>query len=1058
MGVIGGSTKGAAGLEPFYSFRSRLVDEVVRDLIGPSHPLDDEVITDAPITRYIAGILYPSSSDTISPTDDVDVPDEGPDGDTPDPPVAMANVRYPSSFGLTFSIDTSVADAVHVLGKAARYEPLHASGESSVQTPAARWRRIPILLPEIDLPVAEIEIGKRIDLADGAQLYYRVRIPKPPISIVTVVMVNARPHTVGRLRDAESLFQVGIDVTAPDANSAPFVELPGSIAFGSDDDLRAYSLLYRHAKSYAVGHGCGVRWESNSEAQGATRLTTTFAPDFELELSDSNPEVVSRALSMQFAARQDRREVVDALAELCAGYADWIGSQETEATKLEPKFASIARDLLSACKEALARMRDGVDLLKQDEQTWAAFKLANEAMLRVRARADWLKEGRPTSEPTAGPDHSWRPFQLAFILLCLRGIAEPRHNDRDLADLLWFPTGGGKTEAYLGLIAFTTFLRRLRNPGGGGGVTALMRYTLRLLTIQQFERATLLICTCESLRRVRPELGNVPISIGLWVGEGSTPNTLVDARASLQKIRQGAGVADKNPMQLQSCPWCGTGLDADKYLMGQSPDRLIIACRNEACEFRHELPVNVVDQDIYRVRPSLLVATTDKFASLPWRPETGQIFAIGSGDPPPDLIIQDELHLISGPLGTLAGLYETAIDYLCTREGVRPKVVASTATIRRARQQTKNLFDREVKQFPPNGLDARNSYFAVQAGRAEKGTRLYVGFMAPGTSQTTLLVRTYAAVLQKAAELPAPSAIKDPYWTLVGYFNSLRVLSGARMQVQDDVGDRIGQLAAASGRPARLLENAIVELTSRESSTNIPAHLMNMAVPLPNQATLDVILATNMISVGVDVNRLGLMVVMGQPQGTSEYIQATSRVGRQFPGLVFTLFNGARSRDRSHYESFVTYHSALYRQVESTSVTPFSARARDRALHAVLVALARLTNPPLAANQGARGVDACLDALRELADLILRRVQQIDPVEQQAVRRELDGVIAAWRERAGEVPKLVYSSVEHPETALMVDASSSTLEDDQFRTLRSLRDVDVSTGLWLVKNVGPRQG
>jgi ATP-dependent helicase YprA (DUF1998 family) len=416
------------------------------------------------------------------------------------------------------------------------------------------------------------------------------------------------------------------------------------------------------------------------------------------------------------------------------------------------------------------------------------------------------------------------------------------------------------------------------------------------------------------------------------------------------------------------------------------------------------------------------------------------------------LIVQDELHLISGPLGTLAGLYETAIDFLCTEQGRPPKVIASTATIRRAQHQTRGLFTREMRQFPPPGIDANDSWFAVEAPPDRKGTRLYVGLMAPGASPATLMIRAYASLLQSAAEGAGSEQSRDPYWTLVGYFNSLRVLAGARMQVQDDVGDRL-QLIARDGGPRPLDPDARIELTSRESSSAIPAHLKRMEKAYPDTDALDVILATNMISVGVDIDRLGLMVVMGQPQSTSEYIQSTSRVGRQHPGLVVTLLNAGRSRDRSHYESFKSYHSALYRQVESTSVTPFSPRARDRALHAVLISLARLTIPGLADNDAAGAVAHHRAELELLIGYILARVEAVDPEAVLPAENELRRILAAWEQRAATVPNLKYSSFKDIDKTLLLDAArAAEAQIGTLPTLWSLRDVDQESNLFLVRN------
>ncbi|KAB7757801.1 hypothetical protein MPHL43072_14340 [Mycolicibacterium phlei DSM 43072] len=322
--------------------------------------------------------------------------------------------------------------------------------------------------------------------------------------------------------------------------------------------------------------------------------------------------------------------------------------------------------------------------------------------------------------------------------------------------------------------------------------------------------------------------------------------------------------------------------------------------------------------------------------------------------------------------------------------------------------------------------------------------------MSPGKSQTTLLVRVYAALLQYANVIPGEPADRDPYWTLVGYFNSLRVLAGARMQVQDDVEERIDLLA--DDEATRRILNDPIELTSRASSVDIPGYLKRMRLAYPDPNALSVILATNMISVGVDIDRLGLMTMMGQPQSTSEYIQSTSRVGRQHPGLVVTIYNAARSRDRSHYESFLPYHSALYREVESTSVTPFSPRARDRGLHAVLVALVRHTVPGLHQNNDAANIAAHKAEVEQLRDLILERVRHIDVAEVEPTRAELNQFISMWLRRACEEQKLVYANREHPEHALLIEAAEDTENlPDVMPTLWSLRDVDRTSNLYLTR-------
>jgi hypothetical protein len=1047
--------------DDFYAFRARLVDAVRRDLVGPPDSSNEEVIEDPPFAKYICGVLYPQAAASLDEDQDIDIEDQEDDEVYADPPVAMAHIRYPSSMGISFAVDPVVSKTLRIEVDAARYRPIEE--EPAAESPrrrrrpiSSRWQRLPLSINPIPLEIDQPLSRTLEEISPGLEVFARVRVPDEDGRVsVTIVAVNTLTLERGDfLKDAKSFFQVQIRVSAPGATRGVFVERPDARLRGTDEDLRLYRLLYRHAHTFAIGHGCSADWTLDSDDDArATEIRSETIPRYALRLADNNDALPS--YPMKTLAEGDQRDVLEVLAGLCDQYDAWITAAGAEAEELPADLAALAATQLgdqTGCRSALNRMRAGITKLRTDVLAWEAFRLANSAMLQQRARSEWLKQ-KGAGGPTLDESHVWRPFQIAFILLCIPGITNGDSEDRRIADLLWFPTGGGKTEAYLGLIAFTTFLRRLRDPKCAG-VTALMRYTLRLLTIQQFERACLLICSCEAIRRSRTGLGTTPISIGLWVGRDATPNNCEQARASLVLLQQGQPVFRMNPMQLQACPWCGEKLTVANYLLrpGSQPC-VVIACGTTGCEFKDGLPAYVVDETIYALRPTLLISTVDKFASLPWIEETANLFNLNSpNERPPDLIIQDELHLISGPLGTLTGLYETAIDFICSRRGPIPKVIASTATIRRASSQVRCLFNREVRQFPPPATDGRYSFFAEEASPEKKGTRMYVGLMSPGTSHATLLVRVYAALLQFCQDLPASDRVKDPYWTLVGYFNSLRVLGGAQLQVQDDVNDRITLLASEAGTVERSIgEDRQIELSSRVASTDIPDSLQRMNVSLPNPDTLDVILATNMISVGVDINRLGLMVVMGQPQATSEYIQATSRVGRQYPGLCLVLFNAARSRDRSHYESFVAYHSALYRQVESTSVTPFSSRARDRGLHAVLVSMARMCSVAFRSNAGAANTQTLAEDLRAFTDAIAARVQAIAAAEDQATRRQLDELLARWRAEAGNVTNLVFRDFRNPARALLVSADDNDQQtENKFPTLWSLRDVDASSDLYLV--------
>ncbi|WP_166029042.1 helicase-related protein [Streptomyces chilikensis] len=1056
-----------------YEARDSLVTQLRRDLMGPGAP--DEVLThDAPITTYPIGVLFPRPADeraaeaTASDNreQEADVAPEVRRGDAEErgleAGVSLANDRRPSSMGLTFAVDPSVSRTVVVAVEAAMYEPVDEAGNTMVvKRSTARstsdqrenWRRKPLELPEVEIDVTRPDMTRH-DLAEGIQLRALVRRPAATGTVtVTVTLVNELKVSERELQDAYSLFQPRVTVTAPGGVEA-FVERPAPLG-AVDSEQAASRLLHRHAPTFAAGHGCAAAWDwtpppigaSMTERAAVSEVRTEFVPAYEVLLTDSNPEIDDAALTMHGLATRPDADVFAALEGLASGYAEWIAGKRAEAKHLAgTSFAEAAEAQLEACDTALRRIRNGIRVLREDPTVLRAFRLANEAMAKQRARGVWVRNGRhgvPDVETGR-----WRPFQISFMLLCLEGIVDPGHDDREVADLLWFPTGGGKTEAYLGLIAFTTFLRRMRKGASGAGVTVLMRYTLRLLTLQQFERATLLICAMEQLRQEHAgTLGQEEISIGMWVGQSATPNDLVTADDSLKELRKGKeGLQEKNPVQLHACPWCGTKLDAYQYEVDLEAKRMHVRCPDSTCDFARGLPVHLVDESVYHWHPTLIIATVDKFASMPWRPKTAALFNRdrADGTPPPELIVQDELHLISGPLGTLTGLYETAVDVLAEQ----PKVVASTATIRRAADQGLALFNRAVQQFPPAGLDSRDSWFAVETPREQKASRQYVGLLTPSTSQSTLLIRTYATLLHQAQRAATTETVRDAYWTLVGYFNSLRLLAAAELQVHDDVVAYLEYLAQRDEMPTRRIREQ-TELTSRANSSEVPRRLKQIEKKLPHEETVDVLLATNMISVGVDVDRLGLMAVMGQPQTTAEYIQATSRVGRAHPGLVAVMLNSARSRDRSHYENFQHFHSALYREVESTSVTPFSSRARERGLHAVVVALARILIPEAADNAAAGHIERYKDRLyEEILPLLRDRVRSVNDEEVKNTEKDFEDFVEWWHGTAAANGGLYFERRPGQKAPALLNAFDEKATDS-WPTLWSLRDVDAESALFL---------
>jgi hypothetical protein len=850
-----------------------------------------------------------------------------------------------------------------------------------------------------------------------------------------------------------------LTVCVANPEGARFVPRPIDTALASGDhDAQVSALIYRDKSEYAVGHTCSATWSVNEGEVG--EVSTTWVPRCHVPSMSANGHAlfektrteldVSDAFEAAALHQADKAKLRTMLEVIPKAYETWLDEQEADVL---PSISSkalgdigslrgIALESLKRARMLVSRLRGGIELIDSDARVRLAFQLSQQAMAR---QAKWRNANRPLV---------WRPFQLAFQLLNLAGVADPSHPERDVMDLLWFPTGGGKTEAYLGLSAFTLFHRRLRDGDeshGGRGVSIIMRYTLRLLTMQQFERAAAMVIACESIRLENASLGlgDSEFGVGLWVGNNTTPKTVKKARSD--------GSEMKNAKQLLKCPCCQSKLRWDE-VGGNAP--FIVACRGRGCTLpealRDALPVYTIDELVYEKQPSLLFGTVDKFAQIVRNEQTVNLFGAGLC-PPPELIIQDELHLISGPLGTLFGLYEAAIDRICEWNGRPAKVIGSTATIRRAEDQVRRLFNREVEQFPPPVLNASDSCFAITD--PELPGRVYLGVTTAGRSPKFTLQAASAALLQRTTEQAVvPKAHRDPWWTLLIYFNSLRELGGALVMMHDDVPASCNVLSSLHGTVSA--ESGLgtpKELTSRIESGDIPKEidLLCKSWKVAHEGTDDqqdirTVLATNMVSVGVDIPRLGLMVVNGQPKSMSEYIQASSRVGRNdVPGLILTVYTAHRPRDLSHFESFQTWHQALYRSVEATSVTPFAPRARDRALHATMVALMRHLIRDLRPNEDSpKRFSDFQDEVAVLQEWLLDRIDEVDPRERCESKAEIERF---WRRWCAS-KRTFYWNERHLPQSLLVGAEKAAMLRAKGKKTRgahptpnSLRTVEAST-------------
>jgi hypothetical protein len=1138
--------------------RAEFEQLIVDDLYGPAGGDEEQLADLRPSERYLVGMLAPKGTLAADPERQDDARVEQTDGEEalPDAPAAPAAL-FPASKGLSFAVPRE-ADGLVVTATWGHYSRLEVEAAAPADTvpptldeaagaPAAAvgkgtvrvWQRRPAggSVP-LSLPVDGGEVGPLVPDPEFPEVVITGRASlRDEHLLVSLFLVNEQPQQKMN-KDERWLFQAEFSVAA--ADGAPVLvgrdrvlgERTVTASHREQDEMAQLDMLYRDHVEFAVGHGTAVTaTPSPDDPRRAVRVGTESIPRYEVPRTDPPavdefdvPGLADVVLDMAVLAQAAPADLAGMVAPLVGAYEAWLDQQEQRLDEpgLQQHLGSAAKSLADA-RVIAGRLRAGVDVLASDPEAQEAFGFANWSMWQQRVRALAADRRRRTGDPLeeclalmdVPGNRSWRPFQLAFLLLNLPSLTDPLSSERTsarLVDLLFFPTGGGKTEAYLGLTAYTFAIRRLQGDrfglDGRDGVAVLMRYTLRLLTAQQFQRAAALVAACEVRRR---ELAKgderwtgTPFRIGLWVGGSLTPNTFDSADQMVGGARmggKGGGVGRATPLQLVSCPWCGSSLgltsdvQADTVLW-----RTLVYCSDKFgdCPFteageerdglrREGIPVVTVDDEIYRLLPSLIISTADKFAQLPWQGQLHLLFgkvsrrctrhgyrspdldksgsheekdshnASGSFpraetvdvEPlrPPDLIIQDELHLISGPLGSMTGLYETAIDLLATWKvdgvDVAPKVIASTATVRRAADQAHALFGRRLAVFPPPVLDVGSNFFSVQRPTAFDPAdpdarwaagRLYMGVCGFGSRLKSVQARVFMTLLAAGKRLfDRYGDDADPYLTMVGYYSALRELAGGRRLVDDDVRSRL-YAAERRGLGKRTLR-VVEELTSRKASTDIPAILDQLGQPFtkagedayaakkrPANAApdaglatdyrpIDVLLATNMISVGVDVPRLGLMVTVGQPKATSEYIQATSRVGRDArgPGIVVTLYNWARPRDLSHYETFEHYHATFYKHVEALSVTPFAPRAVDRGLTAVLVSMVRHDEANTAVGQpwnpepgaqvvtpGATDIAGMVSAIGERAELVTGEHAVRSQVEA-ALQMRLD----SWARRQG---------------------------------------------------------
>jgi len=1043
--------------------------------------------------------------------------------------ISLANSFKPSTFGISFLTDFKNANELTIELEFATYKKIIL--ESDTGKKLTTWFRKPgkdknqknfiIKFNKKELIEAKTPLRKSVPNFEDKLELVAVKRNFQKQFLITVSMVNLTEYQQenGKALSADEdrkrfsidencFFQCQIKKASVINSIIPYPEIS---RFKEDDkDENINKLLYRDKQTFAVGHGCAASWKFKAVGR-VDYVSSDFLPEYNQPMT--SPEIRWKDEEIRISMRKlagldDTDDGRDELELLIKCYGDWIKKlkdYKNRPVRIAEELYDTAEDLIEKCELCLARIEEGLNFLYDDsnKSVLSAFQYSNHAMLlgQLRAQRNVREPGESgkygdidTHDPKVEHPKKgyWRPFQIAFFLMTLKSMAELGNNDeREIVDLIWFPTGGGKTEAYLGLAAFTIFFNRLSGQSFES-TDVIMRYTLRLLTTQQFERASLLICAMEYLRcGADGELGDQRFSIGMLVGGSSSPNTRVDAKAKFKKFKDNIKHDEDrnpNPFNLFKCPWCSAKMgrvyvgksergykkyEVKGYYKGSFDDgdhdqTICYECPDRKCDFggsraRGRLPIINIDEDLYASPPNLIIGTVDKMALLTWNPQMRSLFGIDLNgdrvDLPPSLIIQDELHLISGPLGSMVGAYETVIEELCTRNDddgnrILPKIIASTATISRAQEQVKALYARkDVRLFPPSGLEAKDSFFASQVDGIGKH---YLGIFAPSHGSLQVTQRNIYGAILHAANMIKKDDEKDPWWTLLCFFNSIRELGGGNSLMNSDVREHLELIhrryGDRSGKIPRRWINKIRELTGRLKDSEIPKSIQELEekyTPKGNKA-IDVCLASNIIEVGIDIDRLSLLAIVGQPKTTSQYIQVSGRVGRrpETPGLVVTFFSPSKPRDRSHYEKFHSYHQKLHAQVEPTSVTPFSPPAIDRAVHALIVAYIRLKLPLKEANHKtgtARSAYALAQhkLKKEITEILERRVQIVDKNEEQYLKDKINECFDQWRSWDPKPYGHFYYTGEDNPLIYQAGSYARTIWNNKgWPTMSSLRNVD----------------
>ena len=872
---------------------------------------------------------------------------------------------------------------------------------------------------------------------------------------------------------------------------------------------------YRYGRSVIVqGINC------NSVHDSAGLLRTCFTPTF--DQMRYLPDETSFDLSFARVTAECERvfEEIDAgLSAYSRGWQSKIKVGDLGITSTDD--LKIAQSFFDAFQLEAQRVRDGMALVRSEPLAKSAFLLMNRVFERI---------GRTRSERGERGMKGWFLFQFCFILSLLPKFVNRDAESAKEAHLLWFPTGGGKTEAVMGVVVFGMFYERLT--GRKYGVTSWMRFPLRLLTFQQMQRYANVIIAADEVRAeatsAYASLKEGPFTLGYFGGRKNSPNDLqvirddievpvalrrkIKDRLLQQKLRRQPNAMDvllddegrllfQEHRLIADCFYCGG--DDTVEVVGD-PVALTLRHRCKQCE--KLLPVFTTDEDIYTQLPTVIVGTLDKLATIGFRSAFRTLVgksdgecarhgfgtfgkclksgygecnhsnwtarkATGAAYGGISVLFLDELHLIREQLGCFDAHYESLLISLCTEtSGQAPLVVAASATIEGADHQIEHLYEAKTVRFPGEGPKLRDTFYARETPDLQ---RVFVGIRPSNLAHldTTMSLSTF--IFEEISWLRnernrmeiyypglAPLSndeyrdLIDRHTLTVAYVNSKREGENIRRSVEEQVRDNLRREGCDE------LYN-VTSLTGDTTMDEVKSALRRMNLKrfdLANREKLDYAVATSMISHGVDVDRLNMMIFFSYPRSTAEYIQASSRAGRTYPGIVFVVLKSTTYRDRSFYRNFREVHEALDKMVETVPIDRFAVHAVERTLPGLAIGTLLNRSADRLPRTALSLEDArTLDNVQTLKRLVIQGLHLKDVVQGDLERfyQVTDSRAADWR---AEIPGILDKLDTNLSGVGQSWSITKELDFTETRVMKSLRDVDPPLEILIHQRISKQHG